>query len=63
MKAAGLRHANLERMSRETGEIVLVIPAKDFRDLHAAVAAGVSAQPRKATFRRLLDRLEEVAAW
>lgn len=63
MIASKLRSASLAHDGKETGEVVLILPAKDFIALAEAVEVATKAHPRKGTFKRLLHELEEVSAW
>lgn len=61
-----MKHAELltgPEKQRATGEVILVMPQKEFRQIADAVELAAKAHPRKTSLKTLLKKLELVDAW
>lgn len=58
-----MKHADLLTGQRSSGDIVLVMPNKEFRKIAEAVELAAKAYPRRTSLKTLLRQLEQVEAW
>ena len=61
-----MKHAELitgTTKQRSTGEVVLIMPQKEFRKIEEAVGLAVKAHPRRTSLKTLHNQLGLVDAW
>ena len=58
-----MKHAELLKGNRGSGEVVLVLNRAEFQKIAEAVGLAAAVHPRKTSLKALRRMLEEVEAW